>query len=405
VTAGAWPHEAVVTGLGIVSPIGADPEEFWESLVSGRTGVGPVLSFDTTGYPSGIGAEIAEFVTPGAQVDERPVGRAAQLAAAAGRQALLDARIEGADARTTALCVGTTMGESCWIEAWPREGVAAGPSAVPAEELLRSAPEQVGADAAALLDLTGGVTVLGGACAAGNYALGQAADLVRSGRAERVLAGGVDAFSRVAFTGFARLGALASEACRPFSRDREGIVLGEGAAMMLVESRESAAARGVAPLATIAGFGLSSDAFHIVSPDPEGKGAARAMRAALADADLSPDAIDYVSAHGTGTDANDRAEVTAARAVFGEGVVPMSSIKALTGHALGAASAFEAVACILALREQTAPPTWNFREPDPECEWDVVPNEARPVPIAAAMSNAYAFGGSNASLILVHSEP
>ena len=174
--------------------------------------------------------------------------------------------------------------------------------------------------------------------------------------------------------------------------------------MVVVESRDSAAARGAPVLAAVAGFGLSSDAFHIVSPDPEGKGAARAMQAALADAGLPAESIDYVSAHGTGTDANDRAEVTAARAVFGERVVPMSSIKALTGHALGAASAFEAVACILALREQTAPPTWNFREPDPECEWDVLPNEARPLQLTAAMSNAYAFGGSNASLVLVHPE-
>jgi len=387
--------EAVVTGLGIVSPIGADTDGFWDALLEGRSGTKPIASFDTSGYPSSIGCEVGGFEPSG-----EPVGRAADLATAAGQRALEDAGLDEAARQGTALCVGTTMGESCWIESWPAESLVAGARAVPAEELLRSAPECVGADTAALLGLEGDVTVLGGACAAGNYALGHAADLVRLGRAERVLAGGVDAFSRVAFTGFARHGAHASEACRPFSADRDGIVLGEGAAMLVVESRESADARGARPLAAISGYGLSGDAFHIVSPDPEGGGAVRAMRAALDDAGLTPEAIDYVSAHGTGTPANDRAEVKAAQVVFGEHTVPMSSIKALTGHALGAASAFEAVACVLALRRQVVPPTWNFSEPDPECEWDVVPNAPRAATIETVMSNAYAFGGNNASLIL-----
>ena len=358
-------RDPVVTGLGVVSAIGSGVGAFWDALLSGRSGVAEVSSFDTSAFPSSIGCEIAGFDAGDAGTLRQPPGRAASLAAAAAEEALADAGVSTAERAHAALCLGTTMGESCWIESWPGDDLAAGVDRVPIEELLRSAPERVGADAAALTGVGGQVTVIGGACAAGNFALGRAADLVRLGRADLVLAGGADAFSRVAFTGFARLGALAASACRPFSADRDGLVLGEGAAVLVVESREAAEARGADPLARIAGFGLSSDAFHIVAPEPTGAGAVRAMRAALREAGREPRHVEYVCAHGTGTEANDRAEVAAASAVFGQATVPMSSIKALTGHALGASSALEAVACVLALEHQTAPPTWNFGRPDP----------------------------------------
>ncbi len=388
----------MITGLGAVSPVGVGVETFWESLLTGRSGAAEVSSFDAAPFPVRIGCEVRGLALE-SERQPRP-GRAALLAAQAGRQALAQAGLEGAALAEVALCVGTTMGESCWLEAWEPDAVRAGPHAVPAEELVRSGPDRVGRDIAAELELGGRVTVLAGACAAGNYALGHALDLVRSGRAERVIAGGTDAFSRVAFTGFARLGALAAEACRPFSADRDGLVLGEGAALLVVESASAAAARGAEPLAELAGIGLSGDAFHIVSPDPTGAGAARAMTAALADAGVAGGEVGYVSAHGTGTLANDRAEVAGARAVFGRHGPPMSSIKALTGHGLGAASALEAVACVLALREQTAPPTWNLMHADPDCAWDVIPNEPRALDFEVALSNAYAFGGCNASLVL-----
>ena len=328
-------------------------------------------------------------------------GRAAALATEAGLQALAHSGLADTDPVETALVLGTTMGESCWLESWDADAVREGALAVPAETLVGSGPDAVGRGVAEALGLRGGVTVLAGACAAGNYALGHALDLVRLGRAERVLAGGTDAFSRIAFTGFARLGALAAEACRPFSAGRDGLVLGEGAALLLVESERSARARGATPLAELAGIGLSGDAFHIVSPDPDGRGAARAMVAALSDAGVDRREVDYLSAHGTGTPANDRSEVAAVRAVFGsDAPPPMSSIKALTGHGLGAASAIEAVACVLALREQVAPPTWNYAGKDPDCDWDVIPNEPRPLRLEVALSNAYAFGGCNASLVL-----
>lgn len=386
----------VVTGMGVVSPVGSTVSRFWHSLLTGRSGARRVSSFATGAYPTDVGCEVEEELPPAPS----ETGRAARLAAVAGEEALLRAGLLPEERDATALCVGTTMGESCWLEGWAPEQVVAGPEAVPAEELLHSGPDQVGLDAARLLGLGGRVSVLAGACAAGNYALARAADLVRLGRAERVLAGGTDAFSRTAYTGFARLGALARSTCRPFSVDRDGIVLGEGAAMLLVESSESARARGATELAEVAGCGLTSDAHHIVSPEPEGEGLRRALEAALDEARVRPGEVDYICAHGTGTLANDRAEVAAARAVFGGEGPPMSSIKALTGHGLGAASALEAVACVCALREQTAPPTWNFTAPDPHCAWDVVPNEPRALPIRVAVNSAAAFGGNNAVVVL-----
>lgn len=386
----------MITGLGVVSPVGVDVETFWTALLSGTTGAAEVESFDTSPFQVRIGCEVRGLGLESAR-EPRP-GRAALLAAAAGRQALAQAGLAGASRADVVLSIGTTMGESCWLEAWDPADVRAG--TVPAEELVRSGPDQVGRDVAAELGLGGRVTVLAGACAAGNYALGHALDLVRLGRADAVLAGGTDAFSRVAFTGFARLGALTAEACRPFSANRDGLVLGEGAALLVVESAAGAAARGAEPLAELAGIGLSCDAFHIVSPDPQGRGAVRAMAASLEDAGVRPGEIGYLSAHGTGTPANDRAEVAAARAVFGKGGPPMSSIKAITGHGLGAASALEAVACVQALREQVAPPTWNFTRADPDCDWDVLPNEPRELELGVVLSNAYAFGGANASLVL-----
>lgn len=382
----------------MVSPVGVDAGSFWSALLEGRTGAAPVTGFDTSPFTSRLGCEV-RGVAPSAWPGP---GRAATLATEAGRQALADAGLTRAEIADTALVLGTTMGESCWLESWSADAVCAGACAVPAEQLVRSGPDAIGVDVAAALGLCGRVSVLAGACAAGNYALGRALDLVRLGRAERVLAGGTDAFSRVAFTGFSRLGALASEACRPFSADRDGLVLGEGAAFLLVESEKTAASRGAQPVAELAGIGLSGDAFHIVSPDPEGRGAARAMIAALADAGVDRRDVGYLSAHGTGTPANDCAEVAAVRSVFGAGGPPMSSIKALTGHGLGAASAIEAVACVLALRAQVVPPTWNFVGADPDCDWDVIPNEPRALEFDAVLSNAYAFGGCNASLLLRH---
>ena len=399
----------VVSGMGVVSPIGSTCGRFWSSLMTGQSGVGPVRSFDTEAFPVHIGCEVqAEDLRLGNPLDPT-CGRTTRMAVDAGYQAISNAKLREEDLSETGLCLGTTMGEASWLEAWPVKDVMAGPHAVPAEELLRSDPAEIGLRTAERLGLGGQVTMLAGACAAGNYAIGRAIDLVRLGSLERVLAGGADAFSRIAFTGFARLGALASETCRPFSRDRDGIVLGEGAAMLVIESLHSADRRGAPILAEAAGYGLSCDAHHIVSPHPDGSGLFRAMEAARKDARMLPEMIDYICAHGTGTRANDSTEVTAVRGLFAAGdcpiEVPMSSIKALTGHGLGAASAIEAVASVLALEQQTLPPTWNYRDPDPEADWDVVPNAPRRALIHAVMNNAAAFGGNNAVTIFRNVKP
>jgi 3-oxoacyl-[acyl-carrier-protein] synthase II len=305
--------------------------------------------------------------------------------------------LAGVDPATVDLVVGTTMGEPSWVDTWPSDEAAQEPvSAERARELLAGTPQGLAAAVAAELGVGGRVAAVGGACAAGNFALARALDDVRSGHSSRVLAGGVDAFSRTALMGFARLGALAEDGCRPFGLSRQGLVLGEGAAFLLVEELEAALARGAEPLTELAGAGLSCDAHHPTSPHPEGAGAARAMRAALSDARVGADDVGWVSAHGTGTPANDRAEVLALRSVFTGRRPPASSVKSLSGHSLGAASAIEAVLAVQALRSGCLPPTWGVGEQDPECDWDVMTDGPRPLERDVVLNQAYAFGGCNA---------
>jgi 3-oxoacyl-[acyl-carrier-protein] synthase II len=240
------------------------------------------------------------------------------------------------------------------------------------------------------------------ACAAGNYAIGYAFDWLRAGRADLMLAGGADAFSRITYMGFARLGAIAPERCQPFDRNRKGMVPGEGAAVLVLEPLEAAQRRGAIIYAEILGYGISCDSHHMTAAHPEGDGAIRAMAAALAESGLNREDVDYISAHGTGTPTNDRVESIAARRLFGELAdrIPMSSIKSMIGHTMGAASAIEAACCSLALHTGVIPPTINYEERDPECDLDYVPNEARKTDPKVVLNNAYAFGGNNACLCL-----
>ncbi len=299
---------AVVTALGVLSPLGRGPAATYDAALTGRSGV-------TRSADGRLVAQVSGPDAPGPvrSADGRPLrGRATALAVTAGCDALA-----GVDPATVDLVVGTTMGEPSWIDTWPSDEAALEPvPAARSRELMGGTPEGLAAGVADGLGVGGRVAAVGGACAAGNFALARALDDVRSGRSSRVLAGGVDAFSRTALMGFARLGALADDGCRPFGLARQGLVLGEGAAFLLVEELESALARGVEPLAELAGAGLSCDAHHPTSPHPEGAGAARAVRAALSDAGVRADDVGWVSAHGTGTPANDRAEVLALRSVF-----------------------------------------------------------------------------------------
>jgi 3-oxoacyl-[acyl-carrier-protein] synthase II len=244
------------------------------------------------------------------------------------------------------------------------------------------------------------------ACAAGNYAIGYGFDLIRTGRTDLMLAGGADPFSRITYMGFARLGAIAPQRCQPFDKNRQGMVPGEGAAVLVLEPLENAKARGAKIYAEVLGYGVSCDSHHMTAAHPQGDGAMRAMAMAIRESGVTINDIEYISAHGTGTPTNDRVESLAVRRLFGAHAdkVPMSSIKSMIGHTMGAASAIEAVACALAIDTGVAPPTINYEEPDPECDLDYVPNQARRINPRVVLNNAYAFGGNNASLCMARYE-
>jgi len=398
----------VVTGLGVVSSLGSDVEQLWSSLLEGRSGISEVESFDTSAYRVHRGGEVRDFQPERylRHLDPGSMGRASQMAVAAALSAVADAGLRSGgphdpDPERVGVVMGTTSGEPREVERFN--------DLLVAEELDRLGPELatrypnhvIAGQVAAELDLCGPNAMIPTACAAGNYALAYALDTLRCGRADVMLAGGADAFSRITYTGFARLGAIAPERCQPFDRNRQGMIPGEGAAVLVLETEEQARRRGARIYAEVAGYGLSCDAHHMTAAHPEGAGAARALEGALASSGVAAEQIDYVSAHGTGTPTNDKLETMALKRVFGDHAtrVPVSSVKSMLGHTMGAASAIEALVCCLAIRDGAVPPTANFEEPDPECDLDIVPNEAREVPVSVAMSNAYAFGGNNASVL------
>jgi 3-oxoacyl-[acyl-carrier-protein] synthase II len=399
-----------ITGIGVITPVGSGRQAFWTALLAGQSGIGMVRSFDTSSFPVHSGAEVHDF-HPGAHLHRlkpEETGRASQFAVAAARQALVDARLEPdrLDRWSTGICMGTTSGEPLFIETYNDIRKAEGEAAVPPEVFSRYPCHVIPAHVAVEFDLRGPCLMIPTACAAGNYAIGYAYDLIRSGRASLMLAGGADAFSRITYMGFSRLGAIAPQRCQPFDRNRKGMVPGEGAGVLMMEPLDSARVRGATIYAEVLGYGVSCDSHHMTAAHPQGDGAIRAMSAALAESGLSTDDVDYISAHGTGTPTNDRVESLAVRTLFNgrAGSIPMSSIKSMLGHTMGAASAIEAAACSLALHTGWVPPTINYEEPDPECDLDYVPNQARRVDPRVVLNNAYAFGGNNASLCLARYE-
>jgi 3-oxoacyl-[acyl-carrier-protein] synthase II len=399
----------VVTGIGVVTSVGIGVDAFWRALLAGTCGIGPVESFDTKRYNVHIGGEVKNFDPRGLIERLRPNGmaRASQLAIAAARMALTDAAIDPAtlDPSSTGVSMGTTSGEPSMIERFDDQDMAGTRDAIGREFIEQYPCHVIAAHIASEFGFAGPNLVIPTACAAGNYALAHASDNIRSGEAEVMLAGGSDAFSRITYTGFARLGAIAPERCQPFDKNRKGMVPGEGAAILILERRDRALARGARIYAELVGYGLTCDANHMTAP--QGDGAARAMQIAMADAGIRPDEIGYISAHGTGTTVNDRVETAAVKQAFGDAAyrVPMSSIKSMLGHTMGAASAIEAAACTLAVRDDRIPPTIHHETADPECDLDYVPNRARQVPVELAMNNAYAFGGNNASVIFRKHHP
>ncbi len=395
----------VVTGIGLVTPLGTGREVVWRRLLAGESGIGPVTSFDTSAYPVHVGGEVRDFdPAPSLErLDPADTPRASQLAVAAARLALADAGDNAIPQRPerAGVAMGTTSGEPIEVERYTEQVMANALDTID-DGLVRRYPcHVIAGTVAAELGFAGPNIMIPAACAAGSYALGHAVDQLRAGRADLMLAGGADAFSRITYTGFARLGAIAPSVCRPFDRNRKGMIPGEGAGVLVLERADDARSRGARVYAEVAGYGLSCDAHHMTAAHPEGAGAARAMAHALCAAGLEPESVDYISAHGTGTPTNDRLETKAVQQVFGHRAsqVPTSSIKSMIGHTMGAASAIESAVCALAIANGEVPPTINFEEPDPECALDCIPNEARALSVRVAMNNAYAFGGNNASVV------
>jgi nodulation protein E len=396
-------RRVAITGIGVLCAIGKSKSEFWESLVECRPGIAPIEGTDRSHLRFQNGAEVRGF-DPGAHFPAREgdlLDRFAQFAVVAGREAVqdsglsLDGPLKGRAGIVTGCCVGGQATEDTqFAELYLHRRNRVHPLTIP--RIMANA----GASSLSMeLGIQGPVFTVSTACSSANHALGQALWMVRSGMLDVAIAGGSEAIFSFGFLkAWEAMRVVSPDTCRPFSRDRKGLILGEGAAMLILEPLEAAAARGARIYAELAGFGMSSDAHHITQPTVEGP--TLAMRSALEDSGLAPEAIGYINAHGTGTLANDPTEVRAIRAVFGDGAgrLAVSSTKSLTGHALGAAGAIEAAATALALHHGVLPPTANFTAADPECDLDVLPNASRACQVEGALSNSFAFGGLNAVL-------
>jgi nodulation protein E len=397
-------RRVAITGVGILCGLGKDRRAVWEALAQGKRGIGPIQQEDVSQLKFGNGAEVPEY-DPLAYFEAKQadlLDRFAQFALIAARECVADSGIEWTSelrdqcAVVTGACVGgVKSGGASYRDLCQHGETRAHPMTIP------RAMENAGASAISMaFGLRGPAWTVSTACSSSNHAIGQAFWMVRDGMAEAALAGGSEApFSFVLLKAWEAMRVVSPDTCRPFSKDRRGMILGEGGAMLLLEPLEAARARGARVYAEVAGFGMSSDAHHITQPSPEG--AALAMRRALGDSGLAPEEIGYLNAHGTGTPANDPTETRAIRAVFGRHAekLAVSSTKSMHGHALGAAGALEAVATVLSLHHGVLPPTANFTAPDPECDLDVIPNVARAMAVEAALSNSFAFGGLNATLV------
>ncbi|HEV2371952.1 MAG TPA: beta-ketoacyl-[acyl-carrier-protein] synthase family protein [Streptosporangiaceae bacterium] len=398
------PGKVVITGLGPVSSIGTGVSEFCASLRAGQSGISPIKGFDASGFPYRNGGEVSGFRPERVlrRLDTDEWGRSSLFAAAAARLAICDAGLDDSPwlvPERSGAVIGTTSGESQVVESLVAQQVAAGYGAMSPEEVRRLPAERLAYAVAVELGLAGEVLTLATACSASNYAIGYAFDRVAAGEADVMLAGGADSVCRWAHAGFYRLGALTEQECRPFDANRDGILTGEGGAVLVLEDAEHAAQRGARVYAELLGYGLNCDAAHMVMPNEDS--IAVCMRQAHANAGITPDQVDYISAHGTGTPANDLTEARALLQVFGERIPPISSIKSMLGHTMGAASGFGAIAGALAIAESFLPPTVNWRTPDAEFPWiDPVANVARPAQVRVVQNDGFAFGGNNAITIL-----
>ena len=407
-------RRVVVTGLGAVSPLGHDVESTWKAMLAGESGVGEISLFDPSGYRTTIAAEVPDWV-PEDHFERREVRRLdryTQFFLVAVRQAVAQAGISFEQDDPAAARAGVVVGAGFGgMQSFIDEIDtlhSRGPGRVSPVGVPLIIPNMAAGLASIEHHLLGPVTCVVTACSASANALGDGAELIRRGAADVVVAGGAEAaITTFALASFAQARALSMRnddpqgACRPFDLDRDGFVMGEGGAAFVLEDIDHARRRGAEILGEVSGYGMSADAYHITLPRPGGMGAARAMTAAVEDAGLHPVDIGYINAHGTSTEANDATETAAIRIAMGGDAdsIPVSSTKSMTGHTLGAAGAVEAVACLMALRDQVLPPTINYTTPDPDCDLDYVPNEAREASLTHVMSNSFGFGGHNVSLV------
>jgi 3-oxoacyl-[acyl-carrier-protein] synthase II len=406
------PRRVVVTGLGALTPVGNTAEEFWSSLVHGRSGIGPITRFDATGFPTRIAGEVRNF-DPLDFVDKKEARRLdpyLQYAIAAASLAVQDASLDTGkvDATRFGVMIGSGIGGITTLLENHKTFLDRGPDRVSPFFIPMLIINMASGLVSMRFGAKGPNSSVVTACATGNHAIGDAFRIIQRGEADVMIAGGAEAvILPLTIAGFCAIKAMTTRndeperASRPFDAERDGFVCSEGAGIVVLESREHALRRDARIYAEVRGYGMSGDAYHMTAPDPEGDGAARSMTAALQDAAVAPTDVGYINAHGTSTPYNDKFETMAIKRVFGEHArrLAVSSTKSMTGHMVGAAGGVEAIATALALHHGVLPPTINYEHPDPECDLDYVPNQARKQDVEVAASNAFGFGGTNATLI------
>jgi len=402
-----------VTGAGIVSPLGNDIESFWAHLIAGQSGAGPITRFDASGYETRFACEVKDFTTDGIvdRKDAKRMDRFAQFAVVASHQAMKNANLdlEAVNRDRVGVVMGSGIGGMETFEAQHAVLLERGPGRISPFFIPMMISDMAAGQVSIQFGLRGPNFATVSACASGAHAIGEALRLMRSGDADVVVAGGAEAtITPMALAGFSSSRALSTRnddpqrASRPFDLDRDGFVIGEGAGVLVLETEDHARRRGAPLLCELGGYGASADAYHLTAPSEDGNGAARAMSRALKDAGIPAEDVEYINAHGTSTPAGDPAEVRAVKSVFGDHArrLLVSSTKSMTGHLLGAAGGLEAVVTALALSRGVVPPTINLERPDPQCDLDFVPNQARPRAVKAALSNSFGFGGHNVTLAM-----
>lgn len=402
----------MVTGLGVVTPIGIGKETFWQNLIAGKSGVGPITHFDATAYSSQIAAEVKDF-NPGDYLDKKEARRLVrfiQFAVAASQLAAKDAAltINSDNAAEIGVLIGSGIGGLQMLEEQCKILLEKGPDKMSPFTVPYMIADMAAGYVSILLGAKGPNLCVVTACASGSHSIGEAFRLIQHGYAQAMIAGGTEAcITPLGVGSFCAARALTNNGSRPFDKNRDGFVIGEGAGTVILEELERAQNRGANIYAEIIGYGMSGDAYHITAPAPGGEGAVRSMRAALKDAGLSPGKIEYINAHGTSTELNDKFETLAIKNTFGDHAhqLAISSNKSMIGHLLGASGAVEFIATVKTLTEGIIPPTINYETPDPECDLDYVPNQARKKSVTIAMSNSFGFGGHNATLIATKYQP